>query len=43
MFNLKGLGSGYGDDGGLQTLDEIKNPKPAEPSPKKNPIRKMRM
>jgi len=29
--NLKGLGSGYGDDGGLQTLDEIKNPKPVEP------------
>ncbi len=38
--NLKGLGSGYGDDGGLQTLDEIKNPKPAEPSPKKNPDKK---
>lgn len=38
--NLKGLGSGYGDDGGLQTLDEIKNPKPAEPSQKKNPEKK---
>ena len=34
--NLKGLGSGYGDDGGLQTIDEIKNPKPAEPSVPKN-------
>lgn len=30
--DLKGLRSGYGDEGGLQTLDEIKNPKPAEPS-----------
>ncbi|MDQ1098373.1 MULTISPECIES: penicillin-binding protein 1A [Chryseobacterium] len=30
--DLKGLRSGYGDDGGLQTLDEIKNPKPVEPS-----------
>lgn len=38
--NLKGLGSGYGDDGGLQTMDEIKNPKPADPSPKKNPEKK---
>ncbi len=38
--NLKGLGSGYGDDGGLQTIDEIKNPKPAEPSPKKNSDKK---
>jgi penicillin-binding protein 1A len=28
--DLKGLSSGYGDDGGLQTIDEIKNPKPAE-------------
>ena len=28
--DLKGLG-GYGDDGGLQTIDEIKNPKPIEP------------
>ncbi|WP_415325019.1 penicillin-binding protein 1A [Chryseobacterium sp. MMS23-Vi53] len=34
--NLKGLGSGYGDDGGLQTIDEIKNPKPVEPSTPKN-------
>ncbi|KQT22378.1 peptidoglycan glycosyltransferase [Chryseobacterium sp. Leaf404] len=32
--NLKGLSSGYGDEGGLQTIDEIKNPKPAEPSTK---------
>ena len=28
--DLQGLG-GYGDDGGLQTIDEIKNPKPIEP------------
>ncbi|SDI32970.1 penicillin-binding protein 1A [Chryseobacterium taeanense] len=34
--NLKGLGSGYGDDGSLQTIDEIKNPKPTEPSEPKN-------
>ena len=34
--NLKGLGAGYGDDGGLQTIDEIKNPRPAEPSGPKN-------
>lgn len=30
--DLKGLRSGYGDEGGLQTIDEIKNPRPAEPS-----------
>lgn len=24
---LQGINGGYGDDGGLQTLDEIKNPK----------------
>ncbi len=29
--DLKGLGGGYGDEGGLQTMDEIKNPKPVEP------------
>lgn len=29
--DLQGLG-GYGDDGGLQTIDEIKNPKIAEPT-----------
>jgi penicillin-binding protein 1A len=34
--NLKGLGAGYGDDGGLQTIDEIKNPKPVDPTPKNN-------
>ncbi|WP_027381042.1 penicillin-binding protein 1A [Chryseobacterium daeguense] len=34
--DLKGMGSGYGDDGGLQTIDEIKNPKPAEPATPKN-------
>ncbi|WP_027375828.1 penicillin-binding protein 1A [Kaistella palustris] len=34
--DLQGLG-GYGDEGGLQTIDEIKNPKPVEPDyvPKK--------
>ncbi|WP_419869201.1 penicillin-binding protein 1A [Chryseobacterium sp. CT-SW4] len=26
--DLQGLGAGYGDDGGLQTIDQIKNPKP---------------
>jgi len=31
--DLKGLG-GYGDDGGLQTIDEIRNPKPVEEKPK---------
>ncbi|WP_304344248.1 penicillin-binding protein 1A [Chryseobacterium koreense] len=34
--DLQGLG-GYGDDGGLQTIDELKNPKPAESgNPNKN-------
>ncbi|AYZ14570.1 transglycosylase domain-containing protein [Chryseobacterium arthrosphaerae] len=33
--NLKGLGGGYGDDGSLQTIDEIKNPRPVDPTPKK--------
>ncbi|MBF8457990.1 transglycosylase domain-containing protein [Kaistella sp. G5-32] len=34
--DLQGLG-GYGDDGGLQTLDELKNPKAPTPSgPKKS-------
>ena len=32
--NLKGLRTGYGDEGGLQTIDEIKNPKPVENNPK---------
>ena len=31
--DLQGLG-GYGDEGGLQTIDEIKNPKPKEDKPK---------
>lgn len=31
--DLHGVG-GYGDDGGLQTIDEIRNPKPAEPQNK---------
>ncbi|MEI3788496.1 MULTISPECIES: penicillin-binding protein 1A [unclassified Chryseobacterium] len=38
--NLKGLGEGYGDDGGLQTIDEIKNPRPVEPTPRNNPEKK---
>lgn len=38
--NLKGLGEGYGDDGGLQTIDEIKNPRPADPTPKSNTDKK---
>ncbi|UOE41085.1 transglycosylase domain-containing protein [Chryseobacterium suipulveris] len=29
--DLQGLG-GYGDEGGLQTIDEIRNPKPVEPT-----------
>ncbi|MDP9958587.1 penicillin-binding protein 1A [Chryseobacterium lathyri] len=38
--NLKGLGEGYGDDGGLQTIDEIKNPRPVDPAPKNNTEKK---
>lgn len=38
--NLKGLGEGYGDDGGLQTIDEIKNPRQADPTPKNNTDKK---
>ncbi|MBT2621636.1 transglycosylase domain-containing protein [Chryseobacterium sp. ISL-6] len=34
--DLKGLSGGYGDDGGLQTIDEIKNPKPVDQTPKTN-------
>lgn len=26
--DLRGLGGGYGDDGGLQTMDQLKNPSP---------------
>jgi len=33
--DLQGLG-GYGDDGGLQTIDQIKNPKPKNDAPKNN-------
>lgn len=33
--DLQGLG-GYGDDGGLQTIDQIKNPKPKDNPPKNN-------
>ncbi|RKS96426.1 penicillin-binding protein 1A [Chryseobacterium defluvii] len=38
--DLQGLNTGYGDDGGLQTIDEIKNPKPVDPTPKNNPEKK---
>ncbi|MFP3591868.1 penicillin-binding protein 1A [Chryseobacterium sp. SIMBA_038] len=37
---LKGIGGGYGDDGGLQTIDEIKNPKPVDNTPKNNSQKK---
>lgn len=30
--DLQGLGGGYGDEGGLRTIDEIRNPKVAEPT-----------
>ena len=33
--DLQGLG-GYGDEGCLQTIDEIKNPKPKNDAPKNN-------
>lgn len=33
--DLQALG-GYGDDGGLQTIDQIKNPKPKDNQPKNN-------
>ena len=32
--DLQGLGGGYGDDGGLQTMDQLKNP--SAPKPKQN-------
>lgn len=39
--DLQGLGSGYGDDGGLRTIDEIKNPKvPQNSTPAKSPGKK---
>ena len=39
--DLQGLGSGYGDDGGLRTIDEIKNPKvPQNSTPTKSPGKK---
>jgi penicillin-binding protein 1A len=39
--DLQGLG-GYGDEGALQTIDEIKNPKAEEPVniPKRSPAKK---
>lgn len=36
--DLRGLGGGYGDEGGLQTLEQIKNP--TAPSEKKAPAKK---
>lgn len=30
--DLQGLGGGYGDEGGLQTIDQLKNPTPSEPA-----------
>ena len=36
--DLQGLG-GYGDEGGLQTMDELKNPKVPEPATPKKPAR----
>jgi penicillin-binding protein 1A len=38
--DLRGLGSGYGDDGGLQTIDQIKNPSPPASGPKKGTPKK---
>lgn len=32
--NLKGLSGGYGDESGLQTIEDLKNPKPVETGPK---------
>lgn len=37
--DLQGLGGGYGDDGGLQTLDELKNPDPVEPAQNTGPAK----
>lgn len=34
--NLQGMGGGYGDDEGLQTIDQIKNPRPVDNTPKTN-------
>ncbi|MDC8106158.1 transglycosylase domain-containing protein [Chryseobacterium sp. PTM-20240506] len=38
--DLKGLSGGYGDEGGLQTIDQIKNPRPVDPTPKSNTTKK---
>ncbi|WP_172282032.1 transglycosylase domain-containing protein [Chryseobacterium sp. LAM-KRS1] len=38
--DLKGLSGGYGDEGGLQTIDQIKNPRPVDPAPKSNTTKK---
>lgn len=35
--DLRGMGGGYGDEGGLQTLDQIKNPRPTEEKQKAKP------
>lgn len=32
--NLQGMSGGYGDDDGLQTMDQIKNPRPVDNTPK---------
>lgn len=37
--DLRGLGGGYGDEGGLQTMDQIKNPAPPK-TPTKAPAKK---
>lgn len=34
--NLQGISGGYGDDDGLQTIDQIKNPRPVDNTPKVN-------
>lgn len=34
--DLKGMTGGYGDDGGYQTIDQLKNPTIVKPSPKQN-------
>ena len=35
--DLRGMDGGYGDEGGLQTLDQIKNPRPKEEKQKAKP------
>lgn len=38
--NLQQIGGGYGDEGGLQTIDQIKNPKPSESSSNNTNVKK---